>query len=420
LMSVKALNWVMHQVRTDGPSAQAVLFVIADVANAEGIARHTDPEDIATRSRQSRATIFRRLREMEHFGLLTWLAQGKQQYEFHLTLDREFDYDRKMVEAMRGTQGETLGEGSSDESPQVVQSQSETPQNEVVESHSETTSSLKESHSCDSTKSPLESKKDSPQKPPERSGGLSSEIPLGQESEASADPPGFAEWLEAFRAIYPRPSNHPVQVRALALAIGPDKRGLALRGAAGVRAFLDKNPKASIPEPRQFLRNEAWGDYLAHAPDASPQAAQGPQMVPEDSREGRALKILYRIGGVSGGVETREGTVYRMPKPLGPRELHCGAYPQWTPPILDDRYPLEKRWQTITDLQQIAAWREFVSNAIERWRPIEAPGGGIRVPQPWPPTLKESTTQDSQAPPDRIPGTLMTESDAAEFDKMGS
>ena len=400
-MSVRASNWVMHQVRTDGPSAQGVLFVIADMADPDGIARHTNPEDIATRSRQSRATVFRRLRELEHFGLLTWLAQGKQQYEFHLTLGREFDYDRKMVEAMRGTRDEDLGEGSPDEGPQTVESQSETPHNAAVESQSETISNLKESHSCDSIKNPLVSKKDSPQKPPERSGGLSSEP--AERAESEADPPGLAE----FTAAYPIPSNKPAQVRALWFALDAEGRARNIRGAIGARRYRETTkPKPSLPAPEQFIRNGAAEAYLAHAPDASPQAPQGPQWVLIDSPEGRALSVLHRIARAPQPLSHARpsGEFFLLKIPLDERALAFADAPD------------PRQWITITETAKIAAWGEFLQAAIGR---APATSNGLSVPWPWPPK-KDGTTYDSQAPPGQIPGTLMTESDAQELDKTGS
>src|SRR4051812_33745602 len=49
-MSIAAINWAMEQ-KTDGPSAQSVLFIIADRASEFGVCRHADPDTIAEKTR---------------------------------------------------------------------------------------------------------------------------------------------------------------------------------------------------------------------------------------------------------------------------------------------------------------------------------------------------------------------------------
>lgn len=90
------MNWAMG-ARTDGVSAQCVLFVVADTANEHGVSIHADPDYIAARTRQSRATVFRRLKELEAAGALTrfkrFREDGAPVYEIRLNLAVDIDYD---------------------------------------------------------------------------------------------------------------------------------------------------------------------------------------------------------------------------------------------------------------------------------------------------------------------------------------
>lgn len=174
-MSIVAMNWAMQQ-RPDGPSAQVVLLVIADRANERGICRHADPDDIAEISRQSRATVFRRLDELERVGLLTRFLRhgerGEREYEIRLNLDARVEYelvqDRetgRRVIRLRDAAGENEREivlrGGADERATEADEGAAQPESQfetVVESQIETERvspvRLGESHSCDSHKSP--------------------------------------------------------------------------------------------------------------------------------------------------------------------------------------------------------------------------------------------------------------------------
>jgi hypothetical protein len=142
------MNWAMG-ARTDGVSAQCVLFVVADTANEHGVSVHADPDYIAARTRQSRATVFRRLRELEAVGALTRLKRfrddGAPMYEIKLNLDATIDYDAPPDDG--GTPQDIEAESQIETPPQ---SQIETPKVSPVRQA--------ESHSCDSkspSKNPL-------------------------------------------------------------------------------------------------------------------------------------------------------------------------------------------------------------------------------------------------------------------------
>lgn len=92
-MSIAAMNWALSQeLETQGQ--QILLYVIADSCDPTGVTRHCDPEYLAEKSRMSRATMFRRLGEMEHEGVLArrkyFTEGGSPRYEIQLKLDGNF------------------------------------------------------------------------------------------------------------------------------------------------------------------------------------------------------------------------------------------------------------------------------------------------------------------------------------------
>lgn len=93
-MSREALKWANEQ-RTGGPSAQIVLLLLADDANADGTIVRVDHADLAERSQQSQRTIFRRLKEFERAKVFSReitdrLENGAPVVSGRLYLDREW------------------------------------------------------------------------------------------------------------------------------------------------------------------------------------------------------------------------------------------------------------------------------------------------------------------------------------------
>lgn len=262
-MSIAATNWALKQ-RTDGPSAQIVLFVVADAANERGICRHADPDYLAERTRQSRATVFRRLGELERAGALTRFKlhgpRGEAIYEIRLHLDREIDYARPVADAdddVGGEVSDAVARDAADEAGAVsggAESQFETL---TGETGGVSPVRLAESHSCDS-KSPSKSPT-SPLKPPPHVG------PAPQGSAREDDDTLVAD-LAAYRAAHPGIAKRPFEVEALMAALTPAERRERITGASGYAATLAKRPKAHPVDPAKFLREGLWAEYVRHAP----------------------------------------------------------------------------------------------------------------------------------------------------------
>jgi hypothetical protein len=93
-MSIAAMNWALSQ-RLETHQQQILLYVIADSADPSGITRHCDPDYMVDRTRLSRATMFRRLAELEEIGALSrrkyYTESGTPRYEIRLNLEVRID-----------------------------------------------------------------------------------------------------------------------------------------------------------------------------------------------------------------------------------------------------------------------------------------------------------------------------------------
>lgn len=260
-MSIRAMNWAMG-ARTDGVSAQCVLFVVADTANEHGVSIHADPDYIAARTRQSRATVFRRLKELEQAGALTRLKRfrddGAPIYEIRLKLDVEIDYDTPPDDG--GATQDIEGE-----------SQIETPPQSQIETGKVSPVRQAESQSCDS-KSPSKNPEDSPPTPQEGGNGPAIE-PARQASEAgqAIEIEGWSEFKSAFEA-----DQVPILRISIAkdifAALKPPERTLVVSAARGLIAQRAREKKPGMkPSAQTFLREiESWSGFAKLAPPLPP------------------------------------------------------------------------------------------------------------------------------------------------------
>lgn len=321
------MNWAMQNVRADSPSAQIVLYVIADVANERGVSLYSDPDYIAERTRQSRATVFRRLEELERKGALTRFVRhnqdGRRVYEVRLHLDREIDYDSVSEPENESDEAQAVEGGSQIET---------LPPESQIETQGE-------SHPCDSVsltgethteESVLESK--NPPNPP--SGG-------SQVSEAAI------ESFKPFLKIYPAPITDMPKALALWGALSDAERAEALTGAKGYRAYIEAERKANrnraIKDAHRWLRDRLWMGYLTAGQEA--ERLQERFSAPMGSPQANAWDIFYRCCGEIDGIPkylisaTPAGRVARVPR-------------EW-PPIVGEA----TEWKTWTEgTPQFAAW----------------------------------------------------------------
>ncbi|WP_165363949.1 MULTISPECIES: helix-turn-helix domain-containing protein [Rhodoplanes] len=417
-MSIVAMNWAMQQ-RPDGPSAQVVLLVIADRANERGICRHADPDDIAEISRQSRATVFRRLDELERVGLLTRFLRhgerGEREYEIRLNLDARVEYelvqDRetgRRVIRLRDAAGENEREivlrGGADERSTEADEGAAQPESQfetVVESQIETERvspvRLGESHSCDSHKSPSKNPSPTPKAP-----SLAA-MPQGGREEPDREAVPDTSGLEEFRRVYPESSNRPALVEALWSGLSAAERAQALRGARGLAEQRRRNAKRSVLDPARFLRDpRLFAEHARFAPADEP----APQWVALDSAQwrGRAVLAEIRRGAMPRAGRRPDGEgegAFMRPLPddrvLALARFADELVSSW--PIVDERSARFHRWsEWLAPLGvRLVPQRERVPGetvVLNTPRgPIEGPKWivGARVPSEWPPARSPPT-----------------------------
>lgn len=400
-MSIRAMNWAMDQ-RTDGPSAQAVLYVIADRANEHGVCRHADPETIADKTRQSRATVFRRLEEMERAGVLArftrHLEDGRREYEIRCRLDAAINYRVRKDRALEiYAYDDELCETVISEIPydsagtsEVVESQIETHGHESqIETQPVSPVRLPESHSCDSQESPSKSpKKDSPLPP---KGGVTADDQGIEEARKS-------QTFAAFEAAGGEPILHQVRTRQIWAALTVPEEILATAAWRGYQANrrAQRKPPNSVNAHKFLQERDAWEGFAKLDAKAQTAAARVERTIRDP--EGSAWIGLHVIVGIFPfGFNRDPGGKFLVPSPLPPAVV---AFADLT----DERGRADKTgWYfAATGTNQFGAWLGFVSEASGRAPRIEDFNGtpGLWVPWQWPPR-KDGTL--STAGPDPLP-----------------
>lgn len=413
------MNWAMQQ-RTDGPSAQIVLYIVADTANENGVSRHADPGYIAERSRQSRATVFRRLDELEKAGALTRFKKvrpdGAPVYEIRLALDREIDYS-----------GAHHGQAPADATPEADQAVAEVDTPDIeAESQIETLTAetppvspvrQPESHLCDSMKNPSKSP-DSPQSP-----SLPNE----------PDDPDFDSRFEKFTRAYPVPIADVPLTRTLLRAMTEAEIENVTFAAWGYRKMVTDEDRRAM-DAHRFIRDGKWLGYVESGREAAPKPPKPPppeQWLAEDSDEFRALCLACDIAKRSrpavitrmhsGGPLTRGQRAYRY---VG--HLAYGAAGMAALAVAEPKLMLTSEWRVVEKgSREFFAWSDRVfewigvrPEAYRIWlcacgqlaeRPMRADKlslppckEGLLVPTPWPPakgTGSKTEDLDSIDPP---------------------
>jgi hypothetical protein len=373
-VSIAAMNWALRQ-RLANPHQQILLYVIADSADPNGLTRHCDPSYMEEHARMTRATMFRRLKELEDLGLLRrskfYNERGAPIYEVQLVLSALVDVPIKR----RGVESEE------DESSEP-ESQPET----LVEHTKVSPSAAPESHSCDCISPPLS--EDSPLPP---SGGV-------------IDLEGWKDFEEEWSKHDPK-NGQPILRQSIAQGIWAkltiEQRSQATQAVRGyvIQRLGQKHP----PNPcsaQSFLRESAaWPRFAAMA--AKPGSAAAPGSYPSDSREAEAIRVLYAVARTS-PLEHKNRVFFK-----GEMTLQLMAFSRAGP---------RSGWTFFQQGKHIAAWAEFLRLHITSARPDlvvtegNASGSrrGIWAPWPFPPNLEGKTYEIE---PDE---DLMSEEDRGE------
>ena len=325
------MNWAMRQ-RLASTQQQCLLYVVADSADPNGLTRHCDPTYMEIHARMpSRASLFRRLNELEELGLLRrskfYSERGAPIYEIQLDMTVFVDVP---IKRRKGADGD---DGPEDEGTQSDTS-TETPKSQVETSVSETKvspSASPQSHSCDSISPPIS--KDSPLPP--SGGSVEADLDDG--------------WKE-FEADWPEGIiRHSIAKKEWA-KIPPDKRPLARQAARG---YVAQNRAKAKPSnwigAEKFLREqEAWPKFATFAPEAATAASS--TSFPSTSPEAAAIRNLYAIGRAAAPFEHKNRLIY--PKPVTPQLL---AFAQ---------AGSASSWEFVELGKAIASWWEFLDAHI--------------------------------------------------------
>jgi hypothetical protein len=232
-------------------------------------------------------------------------------------------------------------------------------------------------------------KKDSPQSPPQTEAeGEGKGTPASEPDE---------QGLRSFQADYPRPSTKPGLVHTRWLAMTPDERIRARRGARGVRAVWeeDRKRRPAIVDQAKFLGDPAlWDEWGRHAPP-EPKVRR---FVAFDSPEWLARVVLREILGRPAAKPemTTAGLGIMVSGDLPSGLLELATYANSDPAT----------WLTATTgTAQFTAWGERIKPIIGNWpearrirgegtttinvngTPREMPNWliGLPVPCEWPP-----------------------------------
>lgn len=377
-MSWEAVTWANNQ-KLKKTYEQCILLVLANCADPNGECFVKWPGRdhwwvyLSEKTRLPKSSLFRHLNTVMALGLGTRseivMADGSRRPTFKLDLAARFDIDdpedeqRYTAITSRGSPDSQSQSGTeNDDETERGENDSNisvSPEADPRQSQSGTGKSSGQSQSGTEPvpvlgmhKDSISVPKDSPQPP---SGGLS--------------PPdsGWEEFCRVWREPMPR---HDL-ARSAWDHLPTDRRGEATAAARGYVAWRNTQSKPPTPISAQtFLRDAAgWAQWLRYAPaDGSAPAA-----VDANSREGRAIAVLYEIAGKGDffrQVKCRGGKVY-FANPITPQLLALADAPPRTEWVRLERIEQAMRWETLIG-ESLAMARQRLSV-------------GAAAPWPWPP-----------------------------------
>jgi hypothetical protein len=389
-MSIAAMNWALRQ-RLASTQQQCLLYVIADSADPNGVTRHCDPEYMETHARMIRATLFRRLNELEELGLLRRLKfyseRGAPIYEIQLVLDALVDVPIRR----RGRPGddESSDENEGSEAATIgPESHSET----LVQPTKVSPSASPKSQYCDSI-SPTLSEESPPYPPP---GGVRSRGEVEQSEKRAA------LW-ERLRSDYPGIGTMDQQAAREELdALSIDDAEWAVSVIPELKAELrqlkDRAPKnAHLWLRKGMFRNFPRGKLEAPPPEGF--------WISEGSEQDRALRFVRNLARVPTPFVLQRGAErgYLSKAEVGPDLLAMLIFADQTP----------RGWQSrARGSPEFAAWQQRVTAWVGQGLPCQPGTELIRVPCHWPPK-KDGTIYPDDPDDFEEPETSSSEDSAA-------
>jgi hypothetical protein len=381
-MSIPTMNWALSQ-RLETHAQQILLYVIADSTDPAGVTRHCDPEYMAKHARMTRATMFRRLGELEELGLLKrykfYSEKGAPIYEIRLDLTARIDLPLKRRRAADDDGPEEDDGGQEPADTTSPESHGET----LAESHGETLvetavspQASPQSHSCDRICPPVS--QESPPNPPP-GGGLS-------KAEAKQSWKHHALW-DQFVAGYPGIAR----MDQLAARIEFDRLSVddAEWAVSVLPSLKEELRKPKSPPPRNahlWLRKAMFKNF----PKAKIEPPPPDEVwITEGSDEDRALRFVCGLAKKPVPfVRTRaDGTRgYTRPAEVGADLLAMLTFEREN----DLRWPAWPRGSA-----EFAAWQSRFTQWVARGLPIEPGSDCIRAPCQWPPKKDGTIYRDA-------------------------
>lgn len=380
------MNWALRQ-RLESCPQQILLYVIADSADATGMTRHCDPDYMADHARMSRATMFRRLGELEAFGLLSrrkfFNEAGHPIYEINCHFDVLIDVP---LRGRAREDGDDDAEAKSHvETP--VESQSETSVGDQSLSGETAKVSLVRPHKSSSVQ-------ESPPNPPP--GGLHSKREVEQADKRAANWERFKGRCTGIERMDQAKAREELD----ALSLDDAKWAIS---AIGPYQAACRRDKVLCKAAHLWLRAGMFRNFSKVAVDEGAKPAEQ-VWVREGTREDMALRMLRRLTAVvqpfvRTGADGSRG--YFLTKPIGPDALA----------MLEFEAESELRWLEIEqDTKQFYAWQRRLADWTGKGRQLERPRGHggtsptaplvIRVPRPWPPRRDGTWSDEATTVPE--------------------
>jgi hypothetical protein len=401
-MSIRAMNWAMEQ-RTGTPSAQCVLYVVADCADENGLRAFPSLDYIAKRSQQSRATVQRRLRDLEGLGAMTRIKRfdengRRTSDEIRLHLDRVI-----IVETEDRDAPDEVDEPTASTPEVVAEENADTIEGSQIDTpgyHPCDGGGLQSCNPMNPPKNPdsFPPKGGFPTEPPQKQGARQEDV---RKVEAS-----FAPNAEIEKAVDEFKAGYPDGV----VDLGRLREELAKLPAADQRAAVTALPTYAARCKRRKEKSVKAHLFVAKRMfDGLGSTDAGYVFVPEHTDDFIRWRCVYRWNG-------------ERDLPGFKRSAHAGVKGGWfrvmSPFVGELPPPEQQRFIPKLDYRRMARWNawltEMTGSAMRNWQRHTIDGvmtEGLWLPADWPPRKDGTFGPDATGPPD----TLMTAEDNEEF-----
>lgn len=381
-MSWEAVTWANRQ-KLKKSYEQIVLLVLANCADPNGECFVKWPGRdhwwvyLSEKTRLPKSSLFRHLNTVVALGLGTRseivMADGSRRPTFKLDLTAGFDIDSPEDEQRYNA---ATSKGSAES-----QSPRETENDDDGE-RAENASDINQALDAETGQSPPETGNPPSQSPVgtepvpvlrlhKDSIPVPKDSPQPPSGGASAPDSGWEEFCTVWREPMPRYDLAHSAWDHVPTAKRPEATAAA-RGYWAWRAAQRKPPTAISAQT--FLRDQAgWAQWLRYTPSADGSPSVVVDQFDADSREGKAIAMLYEIAGKGDffrQVKCRGGKVY-FANPITARLL-----------ALADAPP-RNEWIRLERIEQAIRWDELLGESLAIVR--QRLSVGSAAPWPWPP-----------------------------------